>query len=271
MMLYVVVGCALALLLALGAALHYQLRGVYAFDPTRHSPQEVGLPQVREVTFRSEDGVEVRAWLQDAAAGKPTLISFFGGFACIGPSAERMRPLLEMGYGMAMLVYRSSSGDTNEPTELAFAMDARALYDQLDELFGREVPADMRILHGVSLGSSVAAGLARDRAARALVLEASFDTCTRWHSKQMKGLPMGWFMWRERHDVLDKLRDVRIPILQLHGERDAAVPIAWARALFDALQSDDKQFAAYPEGEHMNLFELGAAADVDTFVRRLLR
>ena len=75
-------------------------------------------------------------------------------------------------------------------------------------------------------------------------------------------------MWRERHDVFDKVRDVRTPVLQLHGEKDEAVPIAWARALFELLQGP-KRFVSYPDGEHMDLLEHGAVDEIVTFVESL--
>ena len=248
----------------------YQEYGIYKFDPTRMEPAEVGLPGVRVVRFRSEDGAEVSAWIAPPRAAMPVLLSFFGGFACVGPSAGRLKPLVDQGHGLAMLVYRGSSGDGGLPSEDNFARDARALYDQLDALLGQAVPADRRVIHGFSLGSSVAAGLAAERPAAGLILEASFDRCCRWYSMRLFRLPMCLLMWRERHDVIDKLAGVAVPKLFLHGAKDTAIPIDWAQKLYAAAVGE-KRFVTYEQGDHADLVEHGALTEIAAFVAALPR
>lgn len=246
-----------------------QIHGIYGFDQTRTEPTAVALPNVKVARFRSEDGHEIAAWLQAPRPGKQLLLTFFGNYACVGPSAVRLRPLLEQGYGMAMLVYRGSSGEGGTPGEQVFAMDARALYDQLDALLGTPVPVGARVLHGFSLGSSVASGLAKDRPAAGLILEATFDHCTRYYAAKYV-LPMHWLMWRERHDVVDKLAGVTTPKLFLHGGKDQAVPEAWGRALFAAAVGE-KQFVSYPNGDHSDLPQHGALVDMAKWMEQLPR
>lgn len=267
---WLLAGVAGAALLLFGYVAWFQRCRIYAFDRTQHAPADVGLAQLRHVRFRSEDGVEVSAWIKEPAAGQPMLLSFFGGFTCIGAAAPRLAPLLQRGFGLAILVYRGSSGEDGEPSEANFARDARALYDQLDTLLSTAIPADQRVLHGLSLGSSVASGLAGERAVAGLALEGTFDRCCRWFSGRAFGLPMCWLMWRERHDVVDKLAGNRTPKLFLHGERDTSVPIAWARALFDAC-AGEKEFVAFPEGAHHDLFNHGALDRLVGFAIRVCR
>lgn len=246
----------------------YQNWGIYEFDTTRAEPSQLGLANVRVVRFVSEDGFETSAWIAPPRDDRPVLLCFFGGFTSIGPSAARMQPLLDQGYGMAMLVYRSSSGEGGEPSEAAFTMDARALYDQLDSLLGLQVPANRRVLHGFSLGTSIAAGLAAERPAAGIVIEAGFDRCCRWHTLRMRRLPMCMLMWRERHDVVDKLQATTLPKLFLHGGRDDAVPVAWSRALHDAVPGT-KRFVVFELGGHSDLPEHGAMAEVAMFLDAL--
>jgi len=249
----------------------YQNWGIYEFDRSRAEPAEFGFTNVRVAKFRSEDGHEATAWIAPPRDdGQPVLLAFHGNFASVGPSLQRLRPLLDQGLGAAMLVYRGSADDVGEPGEEAFARDARALYDQLDTLLGTVVPANRRVLHGFSLGSSVAAGLAAERPVAGLVLEATFDRCCRWYTKRMRGLPMCALMWRERHDVVDKLANVTVPMLFLHGALDDAIRIEWSRALFDAVRGE-KRFVPFERGGHADLAEHGALDEVAKFVATLHR
>lgn len=260
---------ALGSILLVAVVAWIQSTKIYGFDTTASTPAAAGLPTMRAVRFRSEDGHEIAAWIAPPATGKPLLLSFYGNFASVAGSAARLAPLLEQGNGLAMLVYRGSSGEGGVPSEAAFAADARALYDQLDALLGAAVPPQRRVLHGFSLGSSVAAGLAKDRAAAGLVLEATFDRCCRYYAQRFH-LPMCWLMWRERHDVVDKLAGVAVPKLFLHGAKDQAVPEAWARDLFAACVGE-KQFVSYPNGEHADLMQHGALDDMAKWMATQVR
>lgn len=260
---------ALGSILLVAVVAWIQSTRIYRFDQTASTPTAAGLPTVRAVRFRGEDGHEVAAWIAPPAAGKPLLLSFCGNFTNVAGSAARLAPLLAQGHGLAMLVYRGSSGEGGVPSETTFAADARALYDQLDALLGVAVPPQRRVLHGFSLGSSVAAGLAKDRAAAGLVLEATFDRCCRYYTQRFH-LPMCWLMWRERHDVVDKLAGVTAPKLFLHGAKDQAVPEAWARDLFAACVGE-KQFVSYPNGEHADLMQHGALDDMAKWMATQVR
>lgn len=260
----------LAIAGVLALAWAFQNWGIYRFDQNRSEPAQFGFTTMRVVRFRSEDGHEAAAWITPPRGDRPMVIAFHGNFASVGPSAARLKPLVDRGDGLAMLVYRGSSGEDGEPSEVAFARDARALYDQLDTLLGTPIPASRRVLHGFSLGSSVASGLAAERPAAGLVLEATFDRCCRWYTMRMRGLPMCALMWRERHDVIDKLAHVDVPKLFLHGAHDQTIAIAWARLLYDAVPGQ-KRFVVYERGGHADLADHGAVDETAKFVDSLCR
>lgn len=269
MLVYVAATLVLAVVGSFALVAWIQATRIYGFDQTPSTPAAAGLPTVRVVRFPSEDGQEIVAWIAPPAADKQLLLSFHGNFANIGGSAARLAPLVEQGYGLAMLVYRGSSGEGGEPGEEAFAMDARVLYDRLDALLGMPIPPQRRVLHGFSLGSSVASGLAKERPAAGLVLEASFDLCRRYYVRRFH-LPLMWLMWRERHDVIDKLVGVSMPKLFLHGAKDHAVDEAWARALFDSCVGE-KQFLSYANADHSDLMQHGAREDMQKWIAALPR
>jgi len=126
---------------------------------------------------------------------------------------------------------------------------------------GITVPANDRILHGYSLGSGVAVDLAAQRGAKLLVIEAGFDRLCKHFVQSHKGLPACQIMRKDRFDSIDKIANVTMPVLFLHGEKDTALPIRWAKNLFDAA-NEPKQFVTYPEGTHVNLHQHGFIEDV---------
>lgn len=131
-----------------GGVWAFQNYGVYHFDQTPQSPENFGLAGVEVLDFTSEDGTAVQAWWVAPAPGKPVLFSFYGNFSAIGPSMQRLGPLMADGTGVVMLHYRGAGGRSGQPSEEGFARDARALYDQLDGLTGQVTPPDIRVVQG---------------------------------------------------------------------------------------------------------------------------
>ena len=254
-----------ALILLFGGVWVFQTYGVYRFDPAPQSPEAFGLTGVKVVGFSSEDGVPVQAWLAVPAPGQPILFSFFGNFSAIGPSMQRLAPLMADGTGIIMLHYRSAGGMPGHPSEEAFARDARALYDQLDTLAGQIIPPDRRVLHGYSLGSGVAIRLASERPFAGLVLEAAFPRLCQYFQRRYHGMPLCHLMWAERYDSIERIATIATPMLFIHGAKDGDVPLLWGRRLYDAA-TGTKRFMELPGGGHADLAQHGLIPALQDFL-----
>ncbi len=261
------VSCAVVLLL--GGVWAFQTYGLYRFDKASQSPEDFGLTGVRVVDFVSEDGRAVQAWLALPAAGQPIIISFYGNFSAIGPSLQRLAPLMADGTGIVMLLYRGAGGMAGHSSEKNFARDARALYDQLDLLTGQTIPQNRRVLHGFSLGSGVAVRLASERPVGGLVLEASFPRLCMYFQRHYYGLPFCYLMWAERYDSVDLIASISAPKLFIHGSKDAAVPAIWGRQLYHAAR-DPKHFVDLPDGGHADLVQHGMIPALRDFLNNRL-
>ncbi len=257
----------LAIALLFGGVWAFQTYGVYRFDPTPQSPEAFGLTGVRVLTFTSEDGTPVQAWLAMPAPGQPILFSFYGNFSAIGPAMSRFTPLSANGTGIVMLHYRGGGGMPGHPSEENFARDARALYDQLDVLAGQTIPQNRRALHGFSLGVGVGSRLASERPFAAVVLEASFPRVCVYYQKRYGGLPFCALMWAERYDVIERIERISAPKLFVHGTADMDVPLAWGQQLF-AAAPHPKTFAALPGGGHANLAAHGLIGVMKDFLNK---
>lgn len=178
-----------------GGVWAFQTYGIYRFDKTPQTPAAFGLTTTQVVTFLSEDGTPPQAWLAAPSIGRPIILSFFGNFSAIGPSMQRLAPLMADGTGIIMLQYRGAGGAAGWPSEEGFARDARALYDQLDGLTGQIIPQNRRVLHGFSLGVGVGSRLAAERSFGAVVLEASLPRACRYYEKRYLGFPFCALMW----------------------------------------------------------------------------
>jgi uncharacterized protein len=258
-------GVVFAVFLLFGGIWAFQTYGIYQFDRTPQTPVAFGLTTTRVVTFFSEDGTSLQAWVASPAPERPVILSFYGNSSAIGPSMQRLAPLIADGYGLVMMQYRGSGGAAGWPSEEGFARDARALYDQLDALIGQPIPQGRRALHGFSLGAGVGSRLAAERPFGAVVLEASFPRACEYYQKRYLGFPLCTLMWAERFDIIDRIGSITAPKLFVHGTEDRSIPLLWGQRLFEAAPAP-KVFVALPGGGHSDLVRHGLIEAMQDFL-----
>ncbi|MBA4010669.1 MAG: hypothetical protein C0481_02270 [Phenylobacterium sp.] len=248
--------------LVLAGVWAFQNYGVYRFSRSDAPPPADG---VRSVQFRSSDGQMIGARLAMPEPGKPVIMSFYGNGADVDSSFARLRPLRDRGFGIAMMEYRGSGATAGKSSEMNFARDALAFYDQLDDLMGP--PANRRVLHGFSLGAGVGSRLAAARPFSAVVFEASpYRTCL-YYQDAFKGFPFCQVMWAERYDIVDHVQAISAPKLFVHGALDEALPVARARQLFQEAPGP-KEYLEIPEGHHADLAKFELAEAMAAFITR---
>jgi fermentation-respiration switch protein FrsA (DUF1100 family) len=237
-----------------GVVFGAQRQMMYFPMPGPLDPLAVGLPEMRSVALHTDDGLTLTAWYAPARGQAATLLYLHGNGGHIGHRAAKVRPYLDGGFGVLLLSYRGYGSNPGSPTEEGLYADGRAA---LAFLAREGVPLDKTALYGESLGSGVAVELAARMPVAALILEAPFSSIAEVAQHHYPFLPARLLV-RDRYDSVAKIGRVTAPILVLHGERDRIVPPRFGRALFEAA-SEPKEFRAFPEGGHNDLYDVGAA------------
>lgn len=239
-------------------AVTYIFQRKLIYHPSIEIPslQDADLAGARAVVLRPDDGLELTAWYAPAAPARPTLVYFHGNAGHIGHRADKVRPYIDAGYGVLLVQYRGFGGNPGRPTEAGLYRDAAAALAFIGETVA---PRDL-IIYGESLGSGVAVEIARDRQIRALVLDAPFTSLPDAGARVYPYLPVRW-LTRDRFDSLSKIADVHAPLIVVHGERDAVVPVALGRRLLDAA-NPPKRGIFFPNGGHADIDPATSAKQV---------
>lgn len=238
-----------ALYLAAAAAIGvFQRKLQYFPDRRLVSPQEAGLNGVEELRLATADGETLVAWHAPPRNGRPMILYFHGNGGALIDRVPRFRALAAKGYGLLAIAYRGYGGSTGAPTQEGLMRDGEAAYR---EARARGYDGRRIVLMGESLGTGVATALAATHAASALVLDSPFSSAVDVAAAHYGIFPVRWLMVDQfRSDLA--IRDVHIPVLVVHGDKDWIVPIGLGERLF-ALANEPKTFLHVPGGAHLVL------------------
>lgn len=222
-------------------------------------------------------GMELVAWFlpPDPAVDGATLIFAHGFAGNRGVMLETAVRLHELGYGALLLDLRNhgESGAALTTWGYAEADDLVAAYNYL--LTRPEVnPARIGLL-GKSMGGAAAAQAAAQLPGLGvLVLESTYSSFAGNLPNILPGVVhqpayLAPLVLRRMSAVshlpladiqaVDTVRELNVPLLLLHGERDQLVPLAQAQAVF-AAANQPKQLVVIPGAGHLNTFAVDPAA-----------
>jgi fermentation-respiration switch protein FrsA (DUF1100 family) len=193
-------------------------------------------------------GARIHSWWIPHA-DRPWVTLFLHGKA--GNLTDRIPHYLEIaaaGCAVLALDYRGYGKSDGRPSEGGLSLDAEAAYDHLLQ---SGYQAGRIILHGESLGTAVAVALAARRPCAAVVLEAPFTSAREVAATILPFLGPA-LVWG--FDSRARIRRIRAPLLILHGDRDATIPLRLSQSLL-AAAPDPKSFWLVPHAGHNDIVE----------------
>jgi uncharacterized protein len=212
------------------------------------SPDEIGLSHAEPVAFTTVDGITLHGWfLPGLQRPAPfTVVVFNGNAGNRSYRAPLAVALQAQDLAVLLFDYRGYGENRGSPTEEGLAADARAAREFL--VRRADVNAERLVYFGESLGSAVAVHLAAEHSPAALVLRSPFASMADVGQHHYPFLPVRLLL-RDRYASIDRIRDVRCPVLVIAGAQDRIVPLEHSRRLYEAVSSA-KKLVILPEADH---------------------
>ena len=197
----------------------------HVFEPTavwQTTPDRMGMPfqQLRIPVGGGAGQGELDAWWIPAdVPDVPTILYFHGNYRNIGNNLERVKYLHLFGFNLLMVDYRGFGKSTGgQPSEVKVYEDAEAAWQYLLKVRG--VKPQRAFIYGHSLGGAVAIDLAvHHPEAAGLITESTFASMQAMGELDYGFMPVGWLL-NQRFDSLQKVPELKIPVLFIHGTWD---------------------------------------------------
>jgi hypothetical protein len=201
------------------------------------------------LTLAARDGIAVHALRLRGEPGAPVLVWFHTNRDTAVDALALGRAVAARGLGVLSVEYRGYGASAGgEPTEEGLYLDAEAA---LDALAADGVGPARVILVGASLGTGVAAEMARRGRGAALVLVTPYTSIPDVVADAAPVAPARWLV-RDAFDTLAKSGEIHVPTLVIHGDADEVVPFWMGERLSRAIAG--ARLVRVSGGHHGDLF-----------------
>jgi hypothetical protein len=244
----------------------------FIFIPDKNvysTPDDRGL-EYDDVTFHTEDGLKLNGWFIPGktksltADNLFTLLWFHGNAGNISHRLENIKMLYDrVPVNIFIFDYRQYGKSEGKVSEHGTYIDARAALKYLQSR--KDINHERIIIFGRSVGSGVAVDLAVKGKCCALILETPFTSMKDLAKSLYPFLPIGYIL-QTKYDSISKIRDIKVPTLIMHGDKDELVPIEQGRKLYEAA-NEPKEFYTIPGATHNDTYFVGGEEYFNTIRR----
>lgn len=193
--------------------------------------------------LKSRDGIEISAVYLANPQATHTILFSHGNAEDLGTLTPELEAMRALGFSIFAYDYHGYGTSGGKPTEQNAYEDIDAAYNYLTQVL--KVPPDRIIAHGRSLGGAVAIDLAARKPLGGLIVESSFVSAFR----VVTGYRIFPF---DKFRNADKIKQVRCPVLIIHGRQDEVIPFWHGERLF-GIANDPKTNLWVDGAGHNNL------------------
>jgi len=198
-------------------------------------------PEILKIT--ADDGVKISAIYLPHPQAKYTLLYSHGNGEDLGDIRSVLESLQQMGFAVFAYDYRGYGTSQGTPSEQNSYRDVDSAYHYLTQKLG--IPPNQIIAYGRSVGGAMAVDLAARQPVAGLILESPF-------TKAFLALTRVPIVPFDKFANIDKIKQVRCPVLVMHSRTDEVIPFAHGQQMF-AAAGQPKRSLWINQGGHNDL------------------
>jgi fermentation-respiration switch protein FrsA (DUF1100 family) len=222
-------------------------RVLYYPDPIPHDmPPPPWASGATEVWLDTADGIRIHGLWWPGPGGRPAVLFLHGNAQEVYSWSLVHQELAPLECAMLLIDYRGYGKSEGVPGEEGLYLDGRAA---LDWLVGEGSTTGDVIVFGKSLGGAVACDICRGLGLKALILESTFTSLASV-ARHLFPFIRGYAPAADAYNSLEKLGQIDCPVMVIHGDIDALIPVEEGLALFEAAGEPKELFLVEGAGHN---------------------
>lgn len=170
---------------------------------------------------------DLYAWFFFQDCSFKTILYFPGNTGFIHDRVHKLNTFSELSFNYLIISYRGFQKNKGNPTESGLYIDAISSIAWLNR---QGIATIDIILYGESLGAAVAVEMATRYEFAGIILESAFTSMKDMARRKFPIFPS--FLVQDEFDNEKKMKDIKSPILFLHGAQDKITPVSMGEQLF---------------------------------------
>ena len=231
------------------------------------SPQITGkglIHNFETINFKTSDNFELKGWFHLKNSNKKTILFLHGNAGNLDNRIDKLNFLGNMDINFLIISWRGYSGNPGNPSETGLYKDALGGIEWLNK---KGISNDRIILYGESLGTAITTEVAQNENFAGIILEAPFTSMVDMGQKIYPIFPVK-FLLKDKCESKNKIKNIKSPILVLHGRKDKIVPFYMGEKIFEMANSPKFKYFTDLD-DHMMNFDEKLVNEIDLFIRNL--
>ena len=220
---------------------------------------------IEKVYINTSDDLSLLGWFHKKDLKKfKTIVYFHGNAGKLENRIHKLNHFKDMNVNFLIIAWRGFSGNEGKPSEKGLYVDGGSTITWLKNLGLNEEDI---ILYGESLGTGIATHLAQKNNYAGLVLETPFTSMVEAAKNFYPYIPVGLLL-RDKYKNDQKIKNINIPVLVMHGEADQIVPFWMGKKIYEiANQPKYSYFTKYDD--HMMEYDEKLVLALNDFIKSL--
>ena len=231
------------------------------------SPQITGkglIHNFETINFKTSDNFELKGWFHLKNSNKKTILFLHGNAGNLDNRIDKLNSLGSMDINFLIISWRGYSGNPGNPSEAGLYKDALSGIEWLNK---KGISNDQIILYGESLGTAITTEVAQNENFAGIILEAPFTSMVDMGQKIYPIFPVK-FLLKDKYESKNKIKNIKSPILVLHGRKDKIVPFYMGEKIFE--MANNPKFKYFTDlDDHMMSFDDKLINEIDLFISNL--
>ena len=220
--------------------------------------------KIEKVNIKVNKDIKLNSWLHLKNGKKKTILFLHGNAGNLDNRIYKLNFLGNLDINFLIISWRGYSLSDGKPTEYGLYEDANAAINYLSS---KGILIKDIILYGESLGTAVAVEVGQNKNFAGIILEAPFTSMVDLGQKYYPFFPVQ-FLLKDKYESKNKIKNLKSPVLVLHGKKDKIVPFYMGEKIFEMI--DGPKYKYFTDlDDHMMNFDDKLINEIDLFISNL--